>query len=106
MNGSWVGWVGIKNKHQLIRSNNKEWLQWAFDVLTVLFKRVGLKTNVKKTKAMTCQPANITDHVSDCAHSRGMTGQGQTCQERKRRRVVCPECNAPLAEASLKSHVQ
>jgi hypothetical protein len=31
-----------------------EWLQTSFDILITLFKRIGLQTNAKKTKVMTC----------------------------------------------------
>ena len=35
-----------------------------------------------------------------------MTGEGASYRERKRQRVVCLECDADLAGASLKAHMQ
>jgi Reverse transcriptase (RNA-dependent DNA polymerase) len=38
----------------LIASTNTQWLQQALDALVTLFRRIGLETNVAKTKMMTC----------------------------------------------------
>ena len=40
----------------LLASLKLDCLQEALDVLTILFDRVGIQTNVKKTVGMVCQP--------------------------------------------------
>ena len=40
-------------------ARDSEYLQLAFDLLTVLFDRVGLKTKTTKTEAMTFIPRRI-----------------------------------------------
>ena len=40
----------------LVASTNRAWLQYAFEVLTELFERMGLKCNIKKTVVMICHP--------------------------------------------------
>ena len=43
----------------LLAARDPEHLQLAFDLLTALFDRVGLKTNTSKTEAMTFLPGRI-----------------------------------------------
>ena len=43
----------------LLAARDPEHLQLAFDLLTGLFDRVGLKTTAAKTKAMTFLPGRI-----------------------------------------------
>jgi hypothetical protein len=38
----------------LLSTRDAPWLQQALDVLTGLFRRIGLATNAMKTKTMTC----------------------------------------------------
>ena len=38
----------------MVASSDPRWLQWAFDALVSLFKRVGLRTDVRKTVSMVC----------------------------------------------------
>ena len=38
----------------MVASTNSGWLHTAFDILTGLFDRVGLKTNFKRTVGMVC----------------------------------------------------
>ena len=42
-----------------IASRSKQQLQDALEILVDLFERVGLRTNTKKTKGMTCVPGKI-----------------------------------------------
>ena len=41
---------------RMVASTNLGWIQTAFDILTGLFDRVGLKTNVRKIVGMACHP--------------------------------------------------
>ena len=43
----------------LVSSNNPVWLQWSFDVMIGIFKRVGLWINVVKKVVMVCHPVPI-----------------------------------------------
>jgi Reverse transcriptase (RNA-dependent DNA polymerase) len=67
----------------LIASYDHDKLQKAMDFLVDLFERVGLKTNVSKTKAMTCTPRAAAFSWSEHAYKCRMTGSGDTYQERK-----------------------
>jgi hypothetical protein len=49
----------------LTSSTDHVWLQDAFDKLIDLFRRVGLQTNVAKTKSMTCYPG-FSLHLLGC----------------------------------------
>ena len=43
----------------MVASTDSVWLQSAFDTLTGLFDRVGLRTNVCKTVGMECRPCRV-----------------------------------------------
>ena len=40
----------------MVASTDPGWIQLAFDMLTGIFDRVGLRTNVRKTMGMVCRP--------------------------------------------------
>ena len=40
----------------MVASTNLGWLQTAFDKLTGIFDRVGLRTNIRKIVGIVCQP--------------------------------------------------
>jgi len=90
----------------LIGARDPEWLQYSFNKLVGLFGRVGLETNTKKTQVMIGQPQFIPGPESEEAYSRRCSGVGETYSERRRRKVECPRCHLPLAEASLASHLR
>jgi hypothetical protein len=48
----------------LVASRNVEWLQMAVDCLSELFTRVGLRTNIAKTKVMICEAGYISGRLS------------------------------------------
>jgi hypothetical protein len=52
----------------LVMSQDPELLQRAFDILTGLFERVGLRTNTKKTEAMAFVPVRIRKCLSADAY--------------------------------------
>ena len=88
----------------LVAARDHEWLQHAIDVLSGLFERVGLRTNINKTKCMSCMPGHISDRMSTAAYKRRMEGTGLSHRERQRRRVECSECGVELAASSLQHH--
>ena len=50
------------------------WMQLAFDTLTELFYRVGLRKNVCKNVGIMCRPCQTAGVRSDEVYSRRMTG--------------------------------
>ena len=54
----------------MVSSTNPKWLQTAFDMLTRLFDREGLKTNVWKTMGVVCHPFWEARVRSDEAYTR------------------------------------
>eukprot|EP00978_Attheya_sp_CCMP212_P011354 scaffold28024_cov58-Attheya_sp.AAC.2 len=51
-------------------------------------------------------PGHISDRQSNYAYERRMTGIGESYQARQQRRVVCPVCDASLAQSSLQHHLR
>ena len=90
----------------MVASTNPVWLQNAFDTLTGIFDRVGLRTNVRKTVGMVCQPYRVVGVREDEAYKRRMTGEGRSYQERQHEWVQCPECGNDLKRGSLAIHCQ
>ena len=76
----------------LITSPQLEMLQSLFDVITDLFNRVGLCTNLHKTVSMECRPCHAPGGFSEAAYEQWVTGIGQSYLARLRHRVQCPEC--------------
>ena len=52
----------------MVASSDPCWLQWAFNALVSLFKRVGLCTNVGKTVSMTCGPCPAAGNQLEVAY--------------------------------------
>jgi len=90
-----------------IASTDAELLQRAVDVLTGLFDRVGLKlkTNVSKTKVMTCVDARIRVRQSDEVYYNSRHGF-RSAKDWNRRQVECDKCGLILSAASLNSHLE
>ena len=88
----------------LLSAKDKAWLQKALNLLISLFERIGLKTKDSKTKMMICLPAVKASRMTEGAYKRRMTGEGDSCHERMRRRVACPECGDILQLRSLPNH--
>ena len=87
-------------------STDREWLQAALDALIPLFERVGLKTNVAKTKSMVCFPGTIRHACLAVAYKRRMDGVGPSYRARKRQRLSCDICGKEMAANSLMKHMQ
>ena len=56
-----------------------------------MFERVGLQTNLGKTKTMECPLGFIWGQHGTSAYKRRVTGEGANVWERKRTRVSCAE---------------
>lgn len=88
-----------------IASSDAETLQRSVDVLTGLFDRVGLKTNVDKTKVMTCIDARIRVRQSVESYTRSRAGYVSE-REWSRRRVECEKCGKELNAKSMNRHLE
>ena len=66
----------------IVASSDPCWLQGAFKTLDVLFDRVGLRTNVRKTVGMICRPFQTAGTQLEAAYGRRITGEGPTYRER------------------------
>ena len=76
------------------------------DILTGLFDRVFVYTNLNKIVGMVCQPFyNFGGHL-EAAYTRRIAGVGPYFWERHQERVWCPECKVELAEGLLTAHQQ
>ena len=93
-------------EYGVVASTDPGWLQSAFNLLTGLFDWVVLRTNVRKTVGMMFQPCQATGVRADKAYTRSMTGEGRRFKDKKRERVLCPECGKELAKGSLVTHRQ
>ena len=74
------------------------------DILTGLFERVGLVTNVGKTKAMTCIPGKIRTRLSNNVYAAYLI-----CFTKKKwnkQIVVCNECGKTMKASSLTNHLE
>ena len=88
-----------------IASTDAELLQRSVDILTDLIDRVGLKTNVAKTKIMTCVDARIRVWQSDEVYYNSRHGF-RSAKEWNRRQVECDKCGLILSTASLSKHLE
>jgi hypothetical protein len=83
-----------------------EWLQKALEILTELFRRIGLETNTQKTVLMISNPPTMHANLSQQAYRRKLTGDGPTYKEWKRGLIQCPRCDTTLRRGSLVNHLR
>ena len=81
-------------------------LQGAFDALTGLFDRMGLRTNEGNMASMECCPCQTPHAWSTEAYTWKVMERGLSYKERLRQRVHYPECRVNLADRSLTDHLQ
>jgi hypothetical protein len=86
-----------------IASRDPIFLQRAIDGLVGAFERVGLKTNTKKTQAMTCTPGNIRLQLPTKSYLRMRTGRTSAAGW-DARKVTCRECGKDMQVSSLGGH--
>ena len=70
------------------------------------FGRVGLQTNLDKTKTMICTPGLIWWQQGDEACKRRSIGEGQTFRESNRTSISCEVCGDTMAASSLQHHIE
>ena len=84
----------------LVQSRCPVRLQTSLGTLVSLFKRVGLRTNVSKTKTMMCVLGRIRTCQSRETYTERMEGHAEVGQW-KHQRVGCDVCGEDLAAPSL-----
>ena len=62
-------------------------MQDTLKVVVVIFRRLGIDTNLEKTKALVCIPRYIWGTWIEAVYKHTATGEGETFSERKRLRV-------------------
>ena len=80
-------------------------MQFAFNKLVSLFKRVGLVMNTKKTEVMIGIPGRIHTAMTQIAYNNRLEGY-TNMQVWHSRRVTCNICNADLTAGSLRSYLE
>ena len=65
------------------------WVQDALAMTVAMFCRMGLNTNLEKTKYMVCKPGFIWGKWVEKAYKRQTTGEGENLRERKNTWVSC-----------------
>jgi hypothetical protein len=80
-------------------------LQEALDLVTDLFKRMGLQMNATKTKVMNSHPGSEIHYISTPAFSRRMLGNGPTYSATQRRITTCPVCEKAMQQRNLRQHL-
>jgi Reverse transcriptase (RNA-dependent DNA polymerase) len=84
-----------------IGSRDDSWLSNELQILSDLFRRVGLESNAAKTKSMSCLPGKICTSFSEPAYQCRAPGAGATYRDRLREVVPCPDCGKPMTRGSL-----
>ena len=99
-----LGWVaGRKNiifyaDDGRIMGRKSIWVQKMLTVIEHIFVRVGLQTNLGKTKLIICIPGCILGQKGEAQYKRQVTGGGGTSMERNQTRVSCEVCGVTMAE--------
>ena len=81
-------------------------LQQSLNIISDLFKRLGLLMNASKSFAMICKGRTITHTLSDDAYARMTTGIGPDYRTRQRKRIFCPHCQQYIQHAHILNHYQ
>ncbi len=87
-----------------VMARDPVFLQCALDALINTFARVGLETNIAKTRAMTCMPGKIRIQLSLESYCRMRTGR-VTAAEWDAHHVTCRECGKQMRQTSLCHHL-
>ena len=106
-----LGWaVGERNvifcaDDSRIVVRDDKWVQDALPVVVEIFRRVGLDTNLDKSKSMVCTPRYIWGKWGEQAYKIWVTGEGATYREWKMLRVSCAQCGLMVAQSYLNQHM-
>ena len=76
---------------------NPIWVKKSLTALVLMFDRVGLQTNLGKTKAMVCTPGFIWVHKVESLYKRWEMGDVAKFMERDQTRVSYEICGAMIA---------
>ncbi len=87
-----------------IAARDPVFLQWAIDGLASTFERVGLETNITKTKAMICSPGKIWLQLPANLYQRMHAGR-TSAAEWDAHTVNCRECGKDMRAGSLGHHL-
>ncbi len=87
-----------------IAARDPIFLQQAINILVTTFKHVGLKTNTKKTQAMTCTPGKIWLQLLSNSYRRMCSGC-TLAADWDARTVICRECGKDMLASSLGCHL-
>jgi hypothetical protein len=88
-----------------IASQDPVWLQESFNILIGLFERIGLFTNVSKTKVMICIPGRIRKAYTEEQYAKYKSPTGAAANN-KRHQINCEICGTSLAAGSYQSHLE
>ena len=80
---------------------NPIWVHMKLAEMVRMFDRVGLLTNICKTKAMVCTPDFIWCQQGKAEYKRRATGEGAKFWEIKKTGFSSKECGGTMAELSL-----
>ena len=90
----------------LIAATDPQWLQQALNLLVQLFCRMGLDTNVAKTKLMLCDCGFIPTAISNRAYLHRITGTGPSFQDHLQQKTTCMECSKCITIGALPAHLR
>ena len=89
-----------------VTSMDLGWLQLALDLLTGIFDRVGMQTNLCKSVGTMLRLFRESGVRADETYTLRMRGEGRSFKERQKERVLWPEYRNDLAKGSLMTHRQ
>jgi hypothetical protein len=90
----------------LLTGTTRENIQQYLDTIVELFERIGLKTNVDKTKSLIGR-AEIHHHrICSPVYSRLFGGDAPSYMEYTTQIINCTLCNKPMQRRSLPRHLQ
>ena len=81
-------------------------MQQTLKTLVWAFERVGLHTNLGKTKSNTFTAGFISGQLGQDTKKRRVTVKGATFQEQKWMSVSCNKCGILIALTSLLNHIE
>ena len=84
---------------------NSIWIHTTLTMVVIVFERVGLQTNLGKTKEMVCTLGLIWGKHGVSMYKWRATG-GVDLRERKKIRVSCEECVTIMSASSLRHHME
>ena len=84
-----------------IARHNHIYVQTTLTAMVSMFDRVGIHTNLVKTKAILYTPGFIWGQHGSAVYKKRSTVEGSTFRKRKITRVSCTECGRKIGASSL-----